>query len=285
MDRNGGQETVSTPAPTPASGEIPTAPPQGPFNVAVLGAGRVGGSFARALRAAGHTVLAEIHRDDDPSAIARADVIVIAVPDDALEGAAAAAARLGQAGAVVVHTCGIQGLAPLRDCGPLVAAIHPAAPVASPEQPLDGVIFGVTCPDAMRDWCTAFVRDLGGTPLFVAESDRVRYHAALSVASNFAVTLAGDAADLLGGYETLIPLLRATVENVARLGPDDALTGPIVRGDAGTVAAHLRALPADLLEPYVANARRTLERAVASGRLSAGDAARVRDALEEALVR
>src|SRR5439155_410731 len=156
------------------------SPPTSPFTVAVLGAGRVGGSFARALRAAGHDVLAELRRDDDPSPIARADVIVIAVPDDAL---------------------------------------------------------------------------------------------------------AGDSADLLGGYETLIPLLRATVENIAQLGPDAALTGPIVRGDAGTVSAHLRALPAHLLESYVANARRTLARAVASGRLDEAGAARVAEALEGAMVR
>ena len=236
------------------------SPPTSPFTVAVLGAGRVGGSFARALRAAGHDVLAELRRDDDPLPIARADVIVI-------------------------HTCGIQGLAPLEGCGPFVAAIHPAVPVASSEQPFTGVIFGVTAPDAMKEWSARFVADIGGTPLFVPEEERVRYHAALSTASNFAVALAGDSADLLGGYETLIPLLRATVENIAQLGPDAALTGPIVRGDAGTVSAHLRALPAHLLESYVANARRTLARAVASGRLDEAGAARVAEALEGAMVR
>ena len=260
-------------------------PPLPPFDVAVLGAGRVGGAIARALRAAGHDVIAELHRDDDPSPIARADVIVIAVPDDALAGAAAAVARLGRAGSVVIHTCGIHGIAPLADCGPFVAAIHPAIPVASPEQPLDGVVFGVTAPDVMRDWCAAFVRDLGGTALFVAEEDRIRYHAGLSMASNFAVALAGDSTDILGSSEILVPLLRATIENIAHLGPDAALTGPIVRGDAGTVRAHLRALPPHLLEAYVANARRALARAVASGRLDGSKAARVAEALEEALVR
>lgn len=269
----------------PSTAEQSLQGPTPPFGVVVLGAGRVGGSFARALRAAGHTVIAELRRDDDPSAIARADVVVIAVPDDALTAAAALVARLGRSGAAVIHTCGIQGLAPLHDCGPFVAAIHPAVPVASSEQPLDGAIFGVTCPDEMREWASYFVRDLGGSALFVPEEERVRYHAALSMASNFAVATAGDSAELLGGYETLIPLLRATVENVARIGPDEALTGPIVRGDAGTVRAHLRALPPHLLEAYVANARRALARAVASGRLEAAAAARVTDALEEAMVR
>lgn len=274
---------TETSRPNPA--ENTSRYPISPFDVAVLGAGRVGGSFARALAAAGHNVIAVLRRNDDPSPIARADVVVIAVPDDALAEAAGVVARLGRSGAAVVHTCGIHGLAPLHDCGPFIAAIHPAVPVASSEQPLDGVIFGVTCPDEMREWSSSFVRDLGGAPLFVPEEERVRYHAALSMASNFAVAIAGDSADLLGGYETLMPLLRATIENIARLGPDQALTGPIVRGDAGTVSAHLRAIPPHLLEAYVANARRTLARAVASGRLDEAAAARVAGALEEALVR
>jgi len=253
--------------------------------VAVLGAGKVGGAFARALHAAGHEIIAELRRSDDPSALGRADVIVIAVPDDALAEAAGVVARLGRHGAVVIHTCGLQGLAPLSDCGARTAAIHPAVPVASAEQPFDGVTFGVTCHDDLREWCEAFVRTLGGVPLFVPEEQRAQYHAALSMASNFAVSLAADSADLLSSYEILGPLLRATVENVARLGPEQALTGPIVRGDAGTVAAHLRALPPHLLEVYVANARRALAHAVSSGRLGEEAAARVNEALEGALVR
>jgi predicted short-subunit dehydrogenase-like oxidoreductase (DUF2520 family) len=137
----------------------------------------------------------------------------------------------------------------------------------------------------LREWCTAFVEALGGTALFITDEQRIVYHAALSMASNFAVSLAADSADLLGGHEILTPLLRATAENIARMGPEAALTGPIVRGDAGTVKAHLRALPLHLLEVYVANARRALAHAVASGRLGEEAAARVTEALEEALVR
>jgi predicted short-subunit dehydrogenase-like oxidoreductase (DUF2520 family) len=267
----------------PSLAELPSI--DASFAVAVLGAGKVGGSFARAMRAAGHNVVAELHRNDDPSALSRADVIVIAVPDDALGEAAGVVARLGQHGAVVIHTCGLQGLAPLSDCGPRIAAIHPAVPVASAEQTFDGVTFGVTCSDDLREWCDAFVRALGGIPLFVPEEQRALYHAALSMASNFAVSLAADASDLLSGYEILGPLLRATVENIASLGPEAALTGPIVRGDAGTVAAHLRALPPHLLEVYVANAKRALAHAVASGRVGEEAAARVSEALDGALVR
>jgi predicted short-subunit dehydrogenase-like oxidoreductase (DUF2520 family) len=108
------------------------------------------------------------------------------------------------------------------------------------------------------------------------------------MASNFTVALAGDAADLLGDGAILAPLIAQSVSNVARLGADEALTGPIVRGDAGTVRKHLSALASrapHLTESYVANARRTLDRAVRSGRLDAGRAEAVEDALEQALVR
>ena len=251
----------------------------------ILGAGRVGTSFARALERAGHSVLAELGRADDPSPIARANVVVIAVPDDALFEAAGVVTRLARPGAVVLHTCGLQGLEPLFDCGPLVAAVHPACPVATPGQTLDGVVFGVTCSSALRGWCEAFIGDLGGTARFVSDDERALYHAALVMASNFAVSLAGDAAEVLGGHDVLVPLLRATIENVVALGPDAALTGPVVRGDAGTVRAHLRALPAHLQEVYVANARRALARAVASGRLDPEGARAIEAVLEEALVR
>lgn len=260
-------------------------PPEPPFDVAVLGAGRAGGAFARALEGAGHRILAELHRTDDPAVVSRARVVVIAVPDDALAAAAATVAARMAAGAAVVHTSGISGLEPLAACGPNVAAVHPAVSIARPDASLRGVPFGVTCPPQMTAWCERFVRDLGGVMVEVPEERRVLYHAALAMASNFAVAIAGDAAELAGGHEILVPLLRGTIENLATLGPDAALTGPVVRGDAGTVRRHLAALPAHLVESYVANARRALARAVASGRLDAARAKHVTDALEEALVR
>lgn len=264
--------------------DIPALPAR-PWRVAILGNGRVGGAYARALEAAGHQVVARLRRGEDPSAIADATVVVIAVPDDSLSEAAATVERLGRSGQLVMHTAGLTGLEPLASCGSLVAAIHPAVAVATAEQTFDGVTFGVTCSDDMREWCASFVADLGGVPLFLTAQQRPLYHAALVMASNFAVSLAGDSADLLGGVDPLVPLLRATVENIARLGADDALTGPIVRGDVGTVRAHLDALPQHLLEVYVANARRALARAVASGRLDAARAQGLTDVLDTAMVR
>ena len=261
------------------------APPARPFDVAIVGTGRVGGAFASALRRAGHRIVAELGRTDDISRVSGASLVVIAVPDDALNEVAAAVARSIRPGTAVVHTCGLEGVEPLRACGPSVAAIHPAHPIAHPDQPLDEVLFGVTCDEPMRDWCASLVADLGGTSRFIADEDRALYHAALVMASNFAVSLVADAADLLGGTDAIVPLMRATVDNVERLGPHTALTGPIVRGDVSTVRAHLRALPQHLVEVYVANGRRALALAIASGRLDAVTASAVAEALEEALVR
>ena len=133
--------------------------------------------------------------------------------------------------------------------------------------PLDGATFGVTCPEPLRAWCDAFVADLGGTALHITDDERPLYHAALVMASNFSVALGRRRRRAARRTRDPRPLLRAAVENVARLGPDQALTGPIVRGDAGTVRAHLAALPTHLIEPYVVNARRVLARAAAAGRL------------------
>ncbi|MGH2831011.1 MAG: DUF2520 domain-containing protein, partial [Actinomycetota bacterium] len=213
-----------------------------------------------------------------------ADVVVVAVPDDAMPEVVALVARGVRPGTTVVHTSGLHGAAVLAPCGERTAAVHPAQAIASAQTALDGVWFGVTCPAAMRSWSEWFVAELGGIPVHVGEEERPRYHAALCIASNFAVALAGDAEDLLPDRALLAPLLRQTVENVVALGADAALTGPVVRGDAGTVRAHLAALPPHLLPAYVANARRTLDRALRSGRLAPPDAADLASVLGEALV-
>jgi predicted short-subunit dehydrogenase-like oxidoreductase (DUF2520 family) len=115
-------------------------------------------------------------------------------------------------------------------------------------------------------------------PEWIAEGDRPLYHAALAHGANHLVTLVNDAADLLRAAgvadpaTVLGPLLRAALDNALRLG-DAALTGPVSRGDAGTVAQHLDRLPAEFLDTYLALARRTADRAVATGRLGPVDAA------------
>jgi predicted short-subunit dehydrogenase-like oxidoreductase (DUF2520 family) len=296
---------VSYPIGPSSRGVSSSGLPSSPLDVAIVGAGRVGCSIGRALLARDHRVVAAsvanhdsarrvlealghvpiVDPEDAPLA---ANVVVIAVPDDALAETAVRVARGRCEGAVVIHTSGIHGTGVLASCGENVAAIHPAQTIPEPATDLRGVYFGVTAPGHMREWAAWFVEQLGGVAIDVPEEQRALYHAALSLASNFTVALAADAADLLGDANALAPLLRQTVENVIRLGGDTALTGPVVRGDAGTVRAHVAALTEHaphLLESYIANARRALDRAVKSGRLEATKAKGVAEALEEAMVR
>jgi predicted short-subunit dehydrogenase-like oxidoreductase (DUF2520 family) len=153
-----------------------------------------------------------------------------------------------------------------------------------------GVSFGVTAPADLRPFAERLIADLAGTAEWVAERDRPLYHAALAHGANHLVTLVNEAMDRLRDAgvvrpeRVLSPLLRAALENALRMG-DAALTGPVSRGDAGTVAAHLSRLgevAPESVAPYRALARRTADRAIAVGRLRAVDAEPLLDVLADA---
>lgn len=281
------------------------------YAVGVIGAGRVGAVLGAALAKAGHRVVAasgvsaastarvrellpgaELLAADRVAAVA--DLVLLAVPDDALAGLVAGLAETGaiRAGQLVVHTSGAHGLAvlaPVTALGAVPLAMHPAMTFTGTVGDLDrlaaGISFGVTAPH--RRTAAQLVRDLGGTVEWVAEESRPLYHAALAHGANHLVTLVNEAMDRLRDAgvsdpaRVLAPLLGAALDNTLRLG-DDALTGPVSRGDAGTVAKHLAAI--DRVAPestatYRALARRTADRAIASGRLKTIDAAPLVDVL------
>ncbi|MEU5563753.1 Rossmann-like and DUF2520 domain-containing protein [Micromonospora musae] len=276
------------------------------LTVGVIGAGRVGAVLGAALSAAGHRVVAATggsgvnpHRfallpgvaPSSAAEVARAatDLLLIAVPDDALARVVAALADGGllHPGQVVAHTSGAHGLAVLdaaEAVGARPLALHPAMTFTGTSDDLGrlaGISYGVTAPAELRPLAARLVADLGGVPEWVGEADRPLYHAALAHGANHLVTLVNEAADRLRDagvtqpQKVLAPLLRAALENALRYG-DDALTGPVSRGDAGTVERHLARLAATAPEsvaPYLALARRTADRAIASGRLAPTDAA------------
>jgi predicted short-subunit dehydrogenase-like oxidoreductase (DUF2520 family) len=278
------------------------------LTVGVIGAGRVGAVVGAALNAAGHRVVAAAavsaaSRDRaarllpgaailpaDEVARAAGDLLLLSVPDDALHGVVAGLATTGalRPGQIVAHTSGAHGLAVLGDVEGM--ALHPAMTFTGADADvgrLPGIAWGVTTRD--RAFATRLVADLGGIPEWIAEDSRPLYHAALAHGANHLVTLVNEAADLLraAGVEdperVLGPLLRAALDNALRLG-DAALTGPVSRGDAGTVAKHLDRLPADAVGTYLALARRTAGRAVAAGRLRPQDAAQLMDVLSRVAV-
>jgi predicted short-subunit dehydrogenase-like oxidoreductase (DUF2520 family) len=283
------------------------------LRVGIVGAGRVGSALGAALARAGHEVVAasaisteSVRRAERmlpgvpirpvDEIVAEADFVLLAVPDDALRALVSglAGADAWRAGQIVAHTSGAHGIGvldPASARGVLPIAVHPVMTFAGRPEDLDrlsGATFGVTTIDELRPVAEALVVEMGGEPVWVPESARPLYHAALTVASNHLVTLVNDAVGMLdsAGVELpgrlLAPLLSASLDNVLRLG-DAALTGPVSRGDAATVAAHVRTLAAqapDTLDAYLAMARRTAERAHAARRLSDDQLAAVLRTLE-----
>jgi predicted short-subunit dehydrogenase-like oxidoreductase (DUF2520 family) len=191
-------------------------------------------------------------------------------------------------GQLIAHTSGAHGLAVFQQINGM--ALHPAMTFTGTEADLErlpGIAWGVTTSD--RAFATRLVADLGGVPEWIAEDARPLYHAALTHGANHLVTLVNEAADLLraAGVDrperVLSPLLHAALDNALRLG-DAALTGPVSRGDAGTVGKHLDRMPSDAIPAYLALARRTADRAIAAGRLRPQDAALLMDVLSRATV-
>jgi predicted short-subunit dehydrogenase-like oxidoreductase (DUF2520 family) len=280
--------------------------------VGVIGVGRVGAVLGAALRRAGHEVVAasavsEASRDRaesflpeaevvDPAEVcARADLVLFAVPDDALSDLVAGLAAVGafRRGQLVAHCSGRHGLGVFGPAtGTLPMALHPVQTFTGTALDLDrlsGIAYGVTAPDELRPIAEAIVLELGGEPVWVHDSDRPLWHAALAHAANHLVTLVASAEDLLrqAGAEdpgrVLQPLLSAALDGALRRG-DAALTGPVSRGDAGTVAAHLAALPEDQRPAYLALARLTADRTLASGRLKPEQAEGLLEVLAKAVL-
>jgi predicted short-subunit dehydrogenase-like oxidoreductase (DUF2520 family) len=297
----------------------PGRPDQRPgrLGVGVVGVGRVGAVLGSALRAAGHAVVgvsavSATSRDradamlpgvpvlEVPAVVERSELVLLTVPDDALPDLVAglAATRAWVPGQLVVHTSGRFGwrvLEPAVAGGAIPLALHPAMTFTGTSLDLTRLTdccFGVTAPGPVLPIAQALVVEMGAEPVVVAEEMRGLYHAALAHASNHLVTLVAQALDLLraAGVEpadrVLAPLLSAALDNALRAG-DGALTGPVARGDAGTVAAHVEMIAAAdaggdrpaVLDTYRALARATAVRALAGGRLRAEAAEALLDAL------
>ena len=270
------------------------------LRVGVVGAGRVGSVLGAALALAGHDVVATSAVSAASRAraaellpgvpvlpvdevVRRSSLVLLTVPDDALADLVAGLAVTGAfpRGALVAHTSGRHGLdvlAPATAAGALPLALHPVLPFSGTGvdlQRLHGTAFGVTAPDPLRPAAEVLVVEMGGEPVWLTEAQRPLWHAALAHGANHLTTLVSSSADLLraAGVEqpglVLAPLLGAALDGSLRAG-DAALTGPVARGDAGTVRAHLDVLAQvapEVLPSYVAMARLTADRAIASGRL------------------
>jgi predicted short-subunit dehydrogenase-like oxidoreductase (DUF2520 family) len=285
--------------------------------VGVVSAGRVGAVLGAALAAAGHRVVAASGvsrasvnrvaallpgvplRPPDEAALA-ADLVLLAVPDDVLPGLVRglAAADCFRPGQIVVHTSGSHGvvvLDPATEHGVLPLALHPVMTFTGRTEDvarLAGASVSVTAAVGHEPaWNVgeALVVEMGAEPVRVPENVRPLYHAALAHGANHLITLIRDCVDTLEragvrpAERLVAPLLSAALDNALRHG-DRALTGPVARGDAGTVRSHLRVLDAvdpDLADTYRVLAARTARRAEQAGLLPEHAADDVRATLDE----
>jgi len=285
--------------------------------VGVVSAGRVGTVLGAALARAGHTVVAasglsasSLARAErllpdvpmlPPDQTARlADLVLLALPDDALAGMVRGLVATGslRPGQIVVHTSGSHGievLAPAAEAGALPLALHPVMTFTGREEDLERLTacsIGVTATeDDEAAWNVgeALTVEMGAEPVRIPDSARALYHAALAHGANHLMTLVADCAELLreAGIQhaerLVAPLLSAALDNVLRHG-DRALTGPVARGDLGTVRKHLAVLAdraPEVAPSYRALAKRTVTRSESAGLLDAAAAAELTDLLDD----
>jgi predicted short-subunit dehydrogenase-like oxidoreductase (DUF2520 family) len=188
--------------------------------------------------------------------------VFVAVSDQGITPVAEALVAAGMRSGTVLHTCGAKGpdaLAPLRATGVACGMLHPLQSIVSPEmgvRALGHATFGVSGDPEALDWArdiVAMVRTVTGGrgELLQVEPDRLSYyHAGAVMASNALVAVVDAALALLAqagveretALQAIAPLARTSLENTLTRGPEAAMTGPIARGDAATVAAHRQAL-------------------------------------------
>jgi predicted short-subunit dehydrogenase-like oxidoreductase (DUF2520 family) len=275
--------------------------------IGIVGVGRAGSALGAALLASGHDIAAVTARSAGSreraarllpdvavlpidEVVTAVDVLLLGVPDDAIEAVTRQMAPRLRAGQFVVHLSGAHGLAALQaatERGAVPVALHPPmtfTATALDVERIPGVTFTATAPDAARPLVERLVEELGSGVQWIAEGQRAAYHAGLVHGANHLVTLLAQASEVLAGAgiadpsATLGPLMTAMLDNALRSG-HDALTGPIARGDVETVRAHLAALTGDVLASYVVLARSTVDRVAADGRIDRDTAATLRQLL------
>lgn len=259
--------------------------------IAVIGAGRAGSVLARTWAARGITIAAiasktQLHAETlaqevrarvttSSAAAALADLTVFAVPDDAIAAAASEIADVDWRGKGAIHLSGAHTadlLETLAERGAMTGSLHPAYPFANRDllpASLRGVTFAIESDHPrLTEWLYDLVKAAEGRALSLRQNQKRLYHAALTLTSNYAVTLYAASRRLLqsiGASEetadaALLALLGGTLDNLRKQGVPDALTGPLVRGDIGTLEAHVDALAGqpELARAYIALARLTL---------------------------
>lgn len=284
--------------------------------VAILGLGKVGTAVGFLLRQARYKIVAVAGRSKASlthgivytggkpylkfsEAALAADCIIITTPDDAIADVCKKISDEGavRPGAKVIHMSGAGGLDLLdsaKDAGAHVACIHPLqsfADVDSAIRNIPGSTFGITSEDTIKQWSVQMVRDLGGVPFFISDADKPLYHAAACIASNYLTTLIYMVEEIYqsiglsreDAVRAVWPLVAGTIANIQSKGTAPALTGPVARGDVGTIRKHsdaLRQKLPSLLQAYSALGILTCDLGLKKKTLSIETARLIKDSLK-----
>ncbi len=251
------------------------------MDLVIVGAGRAGGSLARASTVAGHRLAGVLSRRpqtygptlDWDNPLPHSDLVVVAVSDSAIREVATRLAGNWTPSVPAIHVSGFASVAELgavADAGAAVGSFHPLQTLPDPErgaEALSGSWAAVTTlDDALADLLTGYAATLGMRSFPLADEAKGRYHAAAAAGANYVVEALAVAADLLAaaGVEmgVMQPLTTRVVENVFAIGPGASLTGPIARGDLATVAGQMAA--ADSVSEQVGHQFRLLAAATAA---------------------
>ncbi|MGD9116106.1 MAG: DUF2520 domain-containing protein [Dehalococcoidia bacterium] len=278
-----------------------------------IGAGTVGTALAARLSQSGYPIVSVASRtkdsaqklsdaagycpvfDSNQEAADHAELIFITTPDDTI--APVVAAIEWHEGQKVVHCSGadsVASLQPAKDAGAEVGAFHPLQTFASVEQAMEnmpGSTFALEAEEPLLSALKELADALGGKTVVLKASDKVLYHASAVIACNYLVTLVKLAGDLWQSFgvdtphstQALLPLLRGTLHNIETVGIPKCLTGPIARGDIGTVNKHLDALAQTaphLLPAYRELGRQTVPIALAKGKIDQSQAKELQEALK-----
>ena len=269
------------------------------MRLGIIGAGRVGTSFVLAMPSAVEGILCstkehttqraqslKVKAYTDGAALLRnCDVLLLTVRDDVI-GSVAASLADSLTGAdrretCILHCSGamdLSSLEPLSALGYSVGSLHPLQSFAAPSGDLLRHIYmAVDGDDRAKETALFLVKALDSKPLFVPQEERVLYHAAACFCSNYVVTAVALGQRLMRRWtetdgeaaQSLMPLLKGTVGNLERTDRwQKALTGPVSRGDTGTVAKHLDAMPKELVGPYCAFSRAAGELSLENGTIT-----------------
>jgi len=270
------------------------------LKIGFIGAGTVGTALSVLLNSKGYRFVGASRRRtsaDNPGTVVsnlrilesnqevadNADLVFITTPDAAIAGVAKEVNwRSGQS---VVHCSGadsVDVLEPARKYGAVVGGFHPLQTFAGIEEAIEnipGSTFGIEAEEPLLTTLKEIAAVLGGHWIKLEAGDKVAYHAAAVFACNYLVTLVKMATDLWQTFsipgeqatKALLPLIRGTLHNIETIGIPQCLTGPVARGDTGTVNKHLKTLrekAPSLLLAYKELGLQTIPVSLAKGKIN-----------------